>query len=213
MKLNSSAAEFEVWLTDVQGIASESLDDAARVLFRREFDRGRAKDAAWHTQAAPSRPVPHRDHRYAVAIQDGDGLGLTFWIKRSLKGEVFLFYPRDPEMNPHASYHLDGRYHQKTYDLKTSLQLRQPLSGSFTATEHLGTFGGHGAGPRIADGTSFDDILVLQPGILTGRSGKIAVDLVAPGTPPAAHHRAMLDVVEERAFEDAVPWIVMAVCR
>ena len=146
-----------------------------------------------------------------MALQDGDELGLTFWIKRSAKGEIFLFYPRDPEMDPHASYHRDGTYHQKTYGLAMGAQKRQPLDGSFRGVEHLGTFYGHGAGPRINDTAAFDDVLVAPLGILHGRGGCIVVDLVEPGARPAPHHRELLRIVGERIYEDSSPWIVVAI--
>jgi hypothetical protein len=146
-----------------------------------------------------------------VAIQDGDELGLTFWIKRSAKGEIFLLYPREPEMDPHASYHLDGTYHQKSYGLAMSARKRQALDSNFRGAEHLGTFGGHGAGPRINDASAFDDVLVVPPGILHGRGGCIVVDLVEPGARPAPHHRETLRIVDERIYQDSSPWIVVAI--
>jgi hypothetical protein len=33
----------------------------------------------------------------------------------SPKGEIFVMYPRADAGNPHASYHLDGTYHHKSY--------------------------------------------------------------------------------------------------
>ena len=92
------------------------------------------------------RPTPG-EFRYAVAIRNESGLWLTLWTKRSAKGEFFVMIPRgDREWNPHASYHLDGKLHHKSYDRKSPLmqQQRQPLRGKFRGTEHLGSYGGHG---------------------------------------------------------------------
>ncbi len=209
--MNTTEDDFRAWLANVQGIPFESLDEEARGVFRRDFEDGARRFAAWQGQRAPARGARGRDTRYAVAIEDGDELGLSFWIKRSQAGEVFLFYPRDREMDPHASYHADGTYHQKSYGVASMAQQRQPLNGSFVGTEHLGTFGGHGAGPRIVSRDDWDDILVVRSGILTARTGRIAVDLVAPDMPPAAHHRELLRIVDERTYRDAVPWILVAI--
>lgn len=145
------AVTYEEWLRDVQAVDIEKLGDEDRVFWRQQYDAAMRRGAEWREQAAPSRRSVHKDQRYALAIEDDSGLGLTFWIKRSAKGEVFLLYPREPEMDPHASYHLDGTYHQKSYGTRTGSQKRQPLGGSFKGAEHLGMFGGHGSGPRMRD--------------------------------------------------------------
>ena len=202
--------DFDAWLSN-QELVADSLTPEQLALFRHVFDEAIQRAAEWRAQSAPSRSSGKSDRRYAVAIQDGDELGLTFWIKRSVKGEIFLLYPRESEMDPHASYHRDGTYHQKSYGVATSAQRRQPLDSSFRGTEHLGTFGGHGAGPRIDDATAFDDVLVVSSGILHGRGGCIVVDLVEPGAQPAPHHREMLRIVDERIYQDSSPWIVVAI--
>jgi len=203
--------DFEAWLLSAQGIAADSLTPEQLALFRQYFGEAVRKTANWSAQPAPSRSLRNNDRRYAVAIQDGDDLGLTFWIKRSAKGEIFLLYPRDPEMDPHASYHRDGTYHQKSYRQAMSVQKRQPLDSSFRGAEHLGTFGGHGAGPRINDTSAFDDVLVAPPGVLHGKGGCIVVDLVEPGARPAPHHRELMRIVGERIYQDRSPWIVVAI--
>ena len=202
--------DFETWLNH-QGIAKDSLTSERLARIRQDFDEAAQRTANWSAQPAPSRSLRTSDRRYAVAIQDGHGLGLTFWIKRSAKGEIFLLYPREPEMNPHASYHRDGTYHQNSYGLPMSPRNLQPLDSGFRGTEHLGTFGGHGAGPRITDSSAFDDVMVAPPGVLSGRRGCIVVDLVEPGARPAPHHREMMRIVAERIHKDSSPWIVVAI--
>jgi hypothetical protein len=174
--------DFETWLLSVQGVATDSLTPEQLAVFRQDFDEAVRLAANWSAQPAPSRSLRENDRRYAVAIQDGDDLGLSFWIKHSAKGEIFLLYPRDREVDPHASYHLDGTYHQKTYQQATSAQKRQPLDSSFRGAEHLGKFSGQGAGPRIDDTSKYDDVLVAPTGVLSGKRGCIVVDLVEPGT-------------------------------
>lgn len=202
--------DFEAWLS-AQGIAADSLPPEQLALFRHAYGERVQQAANWRAQPAPSRSLRTSDRRYAVAIQDGSELGLTFWIKRSAKGEVFLLYPREPEMDPHASYHRDGTYHQKSYGQTMTAQKRQPLDSSFRGAEHLGTFGGHGAGPRIDDNSAFDDVFVAPPGVLHGIGGYVVVDLVEPGAHPAPHHREMMHIVDERIYRDSSPWIVVAI--
>ena len=49
------------------------------------------------------------------------------------------------------------------------------------------------------------------PGSLSGKSGVILIDLIAPDESPAPHHREGLRIVAERVYQDAVPWIVVAI--
>jgi hypothetical protein len=207
----SAADDFAAWLLSTQGIAADALTPEQLAVFRHQFDEKVRRDAAWRTQTAPSRSLRVGDRRYAVAIQDGAELGLTFWIRRSATGEIFLLYPRDREMDPHASYHRDGTYHQKSYGVAMRVQKRQPLDSNFKGAEHLGKFSGHGTERLINDASTFDNVLVAPAGILSGNRGHIVVDLVEPGARPAPHHRAMMRIVAERTYRDASPWIVVAI--
>ncbi len=163
------------------------------------------------TLRAPRRSTRMLNDRwYAVAIQDGNDLGLTFWIKRSAKGEIVLFYPGDSEMDPHASYHRDGTYHQKTYGRATGATKLQSLN-DFRGAEHLGKFSGHGAGPPILGASQFDDVIVAPPGVLSGTKGAVMVDLVEPGQKPTQHHRERVRIVCGQTYKDAIPWIVVAI--
>jgi hypothetical protein len=205
------AVTYEEWMRDIQGVDIEKMKDEERVAWRQQYDEAMRRDIEWRKRAAPSRGSGHKDYRYAIVIDDDSGSSLAFWIKRSAKGEIFFLYPRDSETNPHASYHLDGKYHQKICDVKTNVQQRQPLNDRFEGTEHLGMFMGFGAGPCMRDMSHFDVVVVAPPGSLSGRSGVILVDLIAPGALPAPHHRERLQIVAECVFHDAVPGIVIAI--
>lgn len=76
-------------------------------------------------------PVPG-EQKYAVALHDGSDLWLTLWVRCSRKGEVFIMTPPGTrDWNPHASYHLDGTFHQKSYDaILGTRQKRQPLTAA-----------------------------------------------------------------------------------
>jgi hypothetical protein len=130
------------------------------------------------------------EQRYAVAIQDESDLWLTMWVRCSPKGEVFILYPRgDRKLNAHASYHVDGTFHQKSSGVvfDDTVQQRQPLGAAFTGTEHLGAYGGHGSKSigALCDSAAFTGIVVLEPGRLGPLHGYVSIDLAGPGCEPA----------------------------
>jgi hypothetical protein len=132
------------------------------------------------------QPVPG-EQKYAVAIRDGSDLWLTLWVRCSRKGEIFVMYPRpDRDWQAHASYHLDGTLHQKSYGTVGISMKRQPLAGPFRESEHLGTYAGHGpkSTGAVCDPTAFDGVVIVEPGILGPRDGSVGVDLVEPGYEP-----------------------------
>jgi hypothetical protein len=82
------------------------------------------------------------DRIYAVAVNDS-GLWLTLWVRRSWKKEFFVFMPRADGSNPHASYHVDGTFHQKSdghkFGQKQLQRLDQPFKGTERASEDTRT--------------------------------------------------------------------------
>jgi hypothetical protein len=126
------------------------------------------------------------EQKYAVAIQNGSDLWLTFWVRCTRKkGEIFLMYPRagGREWDAHASYHIDGTFHQKSHGRVVGVPLkRQPLTATFRESEHLGVYGGHGTSTgAVCDPKAFDGVVIVEPGILGPRHGLVGVDLVEPG--------------------------------
>lgn len=156
-------------------------------------------------------PVPHGEHRYAVAVREASGLWLTLWVRRSKIGEYFIIVPRaDRKWDPHTSYHLDGRFHSKSFGRKHTVQKRQPLTGQFRGTEHLGAHAGHG--PKrvgaVCDPASFSGVVEVRPGILGPFDGGVLVDLVEPGCNPIWWPAPMR---RQFIFKDAKPWVVIRV--
>ena len=153
------------------------------------------------------------EHRYAVAVREGSDLWLTLWVRRSRKGEWFVMVPRgDRDWNPHTSYHLDGTLHMKSRDQTVLTPTkRQPLTGTFRGTEHLGASYGHG--PKsvgaVCDPTAFAGVVEVAPGVLGPRDGWVAVDLVEPGCEPTDLPWAQ--IVRREVFRDVVPWVVITV--
>jgi hypothetical protein len=138
---------------------------------------------------------------------------MTHWIRLSPKGEFFVMVPRtDQDWDVHTSYHLDGTLHMKSYGYKLgSPQKRQPLTGTFCGTEHLGMFMGHG--PKsvgaVCDPAAFSGVIEVAPGVLGPRNGGVMVDLVEPDCEPLSVPNT---IVQQEVFRDTLPWIVIRIC-
>jgi ABC transporter substrate binding protein len=95
-------------------------------------------------------------------------------------------------------------------DRKFGSQKRQPLTGAFRGTAHLGAY--HGHGPKgvgaICDPTAFSGVVEVVPGVLGPRDGKV-VDLVEPGCEllswPFTH------APRQEVFRDILPWVVIRI--
>ncbi|MGA7385643.1 MAG: hypothetical protein WBW81_13420, partial [Methylocella sp.] len=130
---------FEGWLRyQAVDAATATPDELAmwRGLFDEVSERGVATPKVGLMKL---QPVPG-EHRYAVVVREGSDLWLTLWVRRSRKGEFFVMVPRgDRDWDVHTSYHLDGTLHMKSFGRTHHLPKRQPLTGKFQGTEHLGS--------------------------------------------------------------------------
>jgi hypothetical protein len=152
------------------------------------------------------------EYRYAVAIRKNSDLWLTLWVKRNRKGEFFVMVPRaDGELNAHASYHLSGRFHFKSYGRAGITKDIQPLTGKFIGAENLGQFAGHGTrGGAICDPADFTGFVEVPDGILGPAKGAVLVDLVEPSCSP---HSLLGKIVREQTFKDTIPCVVIRVAE
>ena len=178
----------------------------------REMWRGYYEEAKELSAATPKvglmtlKDIPG-EYRYAVAIRDEKGLWLTLWVRRSKNGEFFVMAPRgDKEWDPHTSYHLDGKFHSKSFGKKFEHTKKQPLNGSFQGTENLGGYGGHSASiGAICDPNAYNGVVEVTPDELT--KGSVVVDLVQPSHKPIE----WLNVTRETIFTDFVPHLVIRI--
>ena len=203
---------FEGWLryqaVDAAMTAPEELER-----WRHLFDVARERSAASPKVGLMKLQPVTGEHRYAVAVREGSDLWLTLWVRRSRKGEFFIMVPRgDRDWDPHTSYHLDGTLHIKSYGRTVlSPTKRQPLTGAFRGTEHLGGFFGHG--PKsvgaICDPTAFSGVVEVAPGVLGPRDGGVTVDLVEPGCEPIAF--PLTKITRREVFRDILPWVVITI--
>jgi hypothetical protein len=204
---------FDGWMKyqafDPSTMRPEELED-----WRSIYDEGRGRvSASPKAGLMKRRPLPPGEYRYAVAVREGVDLWLVLWIRRSAKGEFFVFLPRgDRAPNIHASYHLDGTLHLKCEDRKDlSARKCQPLTGTFRGNQPLATFSGYG--PKsvgaICDPAAYSGIVEIPSGILGPRNGQITVDLVEPGCPPA--NVPWITIHTQETFRDFIPWVVVTI--
>jgi hypothetical protein len=194
--------DFNSWLTN-QGIDPSVFPDRERV--REVYEQAQLRGEA--LQASTLGPGTTGGYGYAVAIEDGADLRVTLWVKRGPKICVVL-QPRDREWNPHATYHLDGQYHNKSYGIALGMQQRQRLE-HFKGTEHL--FMGHGSPLPKCNPSDYTDVIRVPAGVLTGLKGGVMLDLVEPGVAPNPLHRELHEVIQEKIYKDCTPWLVVAV--
>jgi hypothetical protein len=204
---------FEGWLgymsVDATAATPEELSK-----WRSAFDEVRQRSSAHPKVGLMKFQSVLGEYRYAVAVRDGCDLWLTLWIRRSWKGEFFVFRPcSDSDWIPHTSYHQNGNVHMKSFDRRVLAPVqRQPLTGVFKGTVNLGTYAGHS--PKdvgaICDSTAFSGVIEVAPGILGPRHGAVTVDLVEPGC-AAMRTFPWARQVQEQTFRDFLPWIVIGI--
>jgi hypothetical protein len=199
---------FEGWLK-YQAVDPATLTPDELKQWRSWFDEGQKnKDPKMGLMKLKARPG---ERLYAVAVREGGNLWLVLWVRRNRKGEFFVMVPRaKKDWDPHTSYHQDGTFHSKSFDHKHTVQKRQPLTGEFHGTEHLGAYAGYG--PKtvgaICEPAAFSGVAEVPSGILGPKDGLIIVDLVEPGHEPITWP---FKEIARRTFEDDVPWIVIRV--
>jgi hypothetical protein len=204
---------FEGWLT-YQAVDLTTATADERTFWRTAFDESRERASTTPEVGLMKLRMVPGEYRYSVAVREGADLWLTLWVRRSPKGEFFVFLPRsDKRWNPHASYHLDGNFHSKTFnDTKMGLpKKRQPLTGVFRGTENLGSYAGHApkAVGAICDPAAFSGVVEVPAGVLGPRHGTVVVDLVEPGCEPISWPFA--HVARQEVFRDFIPWVVIRV--
>ena len=203
---------FVGWLR-YQAVDASTTAPGELAMWRRLFEEARQRSAATPKVGLMKlQPVPG-EHRYAVAVREGADLWLRMWVRRSRKGECFIMRPLgDRDWNPHTSYHLDGTLHMKSHGRRVlPPQKRQPLTGVFRGSEHLGVDYGHAPNSvgAICDPTAFSGIVEVAPGVLGPRHGGVTVDLVEPDQKPTEFPWAR--IITRQVIRDITPWVVITV--
>jgi hypothetical protein len=169
---------FEGWLK-YQAVDQATLPPDELKRWRSWFEDGQKnKDPKMGLMKLKARPG---EKLFAVAVREGDDLWLVLWVRRGRKNgdlEFFVMVPRTKRgWDPHTSYHRDGKFHSKSFNRKHLVQQRQPLTGTFRGTEHLGAYGGYG--PKsvgaICDPSAFAGVVEVPSGILGPKDGTIVL--------------------------------------
>jgi len=133
------------------------------------------------------------EENYAVAVNDTEGLFLFLRVKRSAKGEYFVFMPRpsDSLVDAHVSYHADGSYHVKTHEKygaeKFMVEQRQKPDQNFKGTEHMlaQRVGRERGITSRCDPSQYSGIFQISANELdSDRPVRVSIDLVAEGVRP-----------------------------
>lgn len=203
---------FEGWAR-YQAIDLASLTVSELAMWRQIF-----ADAVSRHEAAPKvgrmklkRPG---ETAYAVAVPDGTDLWLALWVKRSAKGEYFIFHPTAVSgWDPHSSLHIDGTFHMKSYDNRMLVQKRQAPT-SIKGSEHLGAYAGFS--PKsvgaVCHRDDFAGVFEAPAGVLGPRNGMVTIDLIEPGSGvlPLEHP---IEEVGRRIFTDISPHVLIRIFR
>ena len=160
---------------------------------------------------------PRDDVMYAAALRADDGLWLLARIRRSKSGDVYYLMPRDdPDWNSHASYHKNGASHVRSYHWKNVPSQRQKPDASFQGVETV-LSEAFNAGDVLhhrtpCDAEEFDQVFEIPiDKFPPDEHHTLAVDLVAPGG--SAAPGPWKEMVIQKSFQDAVPWILVTVWR
>ena len=150
---------------------------------------------------------------YGVVVRDGD-LFLFWRIRRSDKGDVYVLFPHDQEANPHASYHADGKHHQKSSDqrLQTAVQRQRP-DNSFQGVENV-VCTGIAAGDAQAinvkcQASDFAEVLEIDHNFLVPTKFKTYLSVDLTDSNGGAGVRFGSRVVDQKTFKDRLPWILL----
>lgn len=205
---------FEEWMkyqaVDVASLGKDELEE-----WRSEYDtacEAQRRRNIW----TPRIRANAKDLLYAVVVSDGSDLWLSLWVKRNAQSDYFVLFPRDePGWNPHASYHRDGRFYQKSYNGKMMFQQRQVPGPGFKGTEQMLTttidVESARAVKALCDCTQCNGVLEVPERILHPGDHTVSVDLTEVNGSPVI--QPCSELVMQQRFSGAVPQIVITLWK
>ena len=161
------------------------------------------------------------ERTFAVAVRDGSDLFLWLRLKRDIDGDIYYVFPTGrtgkewKKWNPHGSHHASGQRHHKSFNHPFFIEMRQKPDDNFKGSETMITRPVASHEPRafdvICNPLDFVEVMEIPIGIISQKTyeATISVDLTEADGPP--HVIALGQVVEQRAFTDATPWIWVTV--
>lgn len=153
---------------------------------------------------------------YAVSVSNGGSKLLLCRLRRAPTGIYFLIPLEDPRRDVHASYHVDGKRHVKSYGGKMFVTQCQRLDGPWRGAESLFALAiqpGEEARLTIAcQPATFAGVLDIPYNTFSpGHHHTLTVDLVEPGH--AALPGPWREIVWQATVNDAVPWLLVTLWR
>ena len=158
-----------------------------------------------------------QDLVYGVAVRHDADLRLLCRIRRSPRGDVYFRLPRDePDWDPHASYHQDGRRHVKSHDGTYLISQLQRPDEVFRGTEGLYAMAIQPGEVMLlrtqCRPEEFSEVFEIDYAeIPREEHHTLAVDLVEPGY--SAIPVLGREAIVQRIFRDAAPWILVTLWR
>ena len=162
------------------------------------------------------------EHYFAVVGRDRGKLYPALWIRRSAEGEIFAFIPRESpaelltrnKWNPHASYHKDGRLHQKSFHMKTNLQQCQKPDANFKGVVNMMVTDFSAKDLRSVNITcsreSFADVIDIPMADMEDEPRLASIDIVETGGPGLPHP---YELMQERRYAGFLPEILLSIWR
>ena len=153
---------------------------------------------------------------FALSMRSSNGLCLLCRIRRTPTGIYFLVPRSDPGHNVHASYHVDGMHHVKSYGRRMFPTQRQRLDGNFHGAEQLFAYaippGDEYLHTIPCRPERFNGVFALGPEhFASGADHTLTVDLVeANGTAILGPWQQQ---IWQESIRDAVPWILITLWR
>ena len=153
---------------------------------------------------------------YAVSVKSATGPRLLCRLRRAPTGIYFLIPRDDPGHDVHASYHVDGMCHVKSYGDKMFRTQRQRLDGHFRGAEPLFALaippGEESLLTIPCRAEQFAGVFELgREHFTSGAHHTLTVDLVEPNS--AALPGPWQEQIWQESIRDAVPWILTTLWR
>jgi hypothetical protein len=160
--------------------------------------------------------------KFAVAVRDGSDLFLWIRLRRAPKGDLYYIFPTGrhgrawKRWNPHGSLHRDGTLHHKSYNRPLHVtQVRKP-NAAFQGTLHFVQRGVAPDEPRgfgvVCHPSEFDEVMEIPVSRLSPNKFEtcVYVDVTDAVGAPSINTATGGTTWEQRAFKDAVPWLLVS---
>jgi hypothetical protein len=163
-----------------------------------------------------------------VAIRNAAGVWVYLRIRRNPETGIYVIARTSWRsgkiaQNPHVSYHVDGRVHQKTYGELLFAPIKGPPLNAFTGVFRLCGFAiravdAQGKLPEPCDAAKFDHVFEVsatriaphEHGDITQFEVQLAEPGFCPSPPLELPPGGKPALLTRHTYDDHVPWIVVS---